>query len=199
MGISCEKGFELVDKYVRFFISRGEYNILLKNGETSIEDIVSDINLKFLESGYYKKWNANKAGLKYYISLGVKRKLIDMSRTYKERISLDNPDKDGLTLMERLDNGFDTLLNTIDSIRENELLMAIENLPEERGDVRIEGYSPVLGKCCLSMKIVAVHLIMGYKVPDIAKMFINPHRGKPVSNPTIYNIRNELREYLLEC
>lgn len=198
MSISVEDGFKLVDKYVNIFIGKGQFLILLKNGD-SVDDLVSLVNLKFIENGFYAKWDPLKAGKKYYVSMGVKRKLIDEVRTYKETLSLDQPkySERTVSLLDMLKSTSNTSEGAIDRIKETELLMMVRTLPDKREGIEYIGESPVLGECRLSMKTVAVHLILGFNAPQIAKMFVNPHKDKCVSEPTIYNIRNDLRQYLM--
>lgn len=198
MGINVSEGYELVSGYVKYFIGkRGGFRILLSSGCKDIEDIISQVNLKFIKNGYYKKWDENKTSKKYYISLGVKRALIDMTRTFKEEESLDKPDKFGVRLMDKIRTRC-SILDWEDNLNiESEWKMVMSKLPNTVEGIELKGKSPILGECKLTMRTVAYHLLLGYDVSEIADMFKNPYNeGKSVSQPTVYNIRNKIKAYL---
>lgn len=193
-SISAEEGFELVGRYVEYFWKERCFSARLKY-EYDMEDVVSEVYVKLLEKRYFEKWDKHKASKKYYVSLAVKRKLIDIWRGHRERISLNEEDDEGISLLDKLKSDIDT----VDEVVKSRLKDMLYQLPESRqaGKV-IMGSTPVLGKCKLSMKSVAVHMAMGYNGREISEWFDSPYREGSVSPPTIYNIRDKIEEYLKE-
>lgn len=190
MGMSEERGYELVRVYVEYYWRTGKF-YSLKN-ENDMEDIIGDIYIKFLEKSYFKKYNSKVTSDKYYIMNGVRTSMIDMLRKYRQKISLDAEDEDGITMMDRINSNEHVEENVIGDTACEEVLKFLS----DETNSKVEGHSPLLGDCKMTHRAIALHLAQGYSVKEIASFFINPNNHKPVSNGRVHQLIKEIRERL---
>jgi len=188
-GLDRDEGYKLTKNYVQYFWRSKKFYSLARDFEE--EDAVSKIYLKFLEQGLFEKYNPNRTTKKYFIMSCVKRSLIDMLRIQKEKYSLEQEDQNGIPLIDKIQKeGLDTDVDALGRLSRNEI---IEALPAVT-DSQAEGESPLLGKCEMSLRNIALHLEQGYSAKDIAKFFCNPHTGSHISPSRIHQLKQDIRE-----
>ena len=112
-----------------------------------------------------------------------------MTRTFKESYSLDYTisGKDGSSmsfeeLVEDKEDAYNNLLN-------DELVLQLINTLSDGTSKPIYGDSPVIGKCCLTQRTVALHLYLGYTNKELQEMF-------NVKSKVITNLKKEIQEEL---
>lgn len=187
LKLSMEEGYELTKNYVRYFWRVKKFYSLERDYD--LEDIVHELFATFLRRGLFDKYNASISSKKYHVMNAVRNGMIDLLRKQKEQYYLDQPDDEGIPLMEKMESSEDLQGEVIAEDYRNEL---IEHLPEETGS-EVEGFSPVLGHCRMSLRVVAIHLEMGYKPKEISLFFINPRSDREVSVGRIYQLIKEIR------
>jgi hypothetical protein len=200
-GISDVEGYELVKEAVSYYWHL-KYSYLGDRG-CEKSDITNEIYLKLYRKGYFKKWNSKRAGKKVYISRAVKNSIIDMHRAYRQtnNVSYEDYRDEGKRLEDKLPSKL-----TKDEIEESEIYDIVCRLPDENYskdhyynmNQKIRGDTPI-GDIELNAKNVAVLLILGYTVREIANMFESPWGEGKITRPTIYRIRDTIKDEFIKC
>lgn len=190
--LTREEGYELTKFYVEYFWATGKF-YSLKN-QYEMEDLVHEVYAKFLEKRLFEKYNQKITSKKYHVMNAVKNALIDMLRKYRETISLEKEDENGITLADKLEDSTDVEAQAIGTVGRNRIL---DQIPRTT-DSKLVGNSPVLGTVNFSLWTIAFHLEQGYTTEDISKMFINPKSGRPVTKGRVQQLVQALREYVLD-
>lgn len=199
-AISKEEGWFLTDFYVRSFWRAGKFYSL--NRRFDVEDIISEIYVKFLDKNFFEKYNPKTTSKKYFVMVAVRNSMIDMLRKLRETASLNAENEEGLTLMETMESDInvedEAIFNSQREYSEKRRLEILMQLPDETKSV-LRGYSLLVGReIAPTYRMLALHLEAGYKVKDIAEMFINPKSGKPVTQGNISSHIKKMREFVLD-
>lgn len=192
LGITVEEGYELTKTYVEYFWRVNKFYSLKNTHE--IDDVVSELIIKFLSKGFFEKYNPEVTSKKYYVMVGVKTSMIDLLRKHRDVYSIDKEDENGLTMMDRLasEENLEEIISGDDFCRE-----IIESLPNETRS-KVVGHSPFQGEVKMTHRVIAEHLLAGYSIKEIASMFINPSNNKPVTSGSISKIVKEIREMVAD-
>lgn len=190
--LTREEGYELTKCYVEYYWATGKF-YSLKN-QYELEDLVHEIYAKFLEKKLFEKYNSEITSKKYHVMNSVRTSLIDMLRKYRESLSLDKEDENGITLGEKIKSNEDVSKEALGEVCREDIL---NRIPKDT-DSKLVGNSPIFGVVNFSLWTIAVHLEKGYSVEDISKMFINQRSGKPVTKGRVQQLVQELREYVLD-
>lgn len=188
-GISDVKAYELVREAVLYYWCKRFYS-LGDNGD-DVEDMINDIYLVLYRRGLFRKWKPGRASKKTYVSVAVKNAMIDKLKTFKERQYLYEKDTNGEYFISTLiDRGYD------DNYKENRIYEIIEDLPDKSRWEGCKGNTP-LGKKPLSLKTVALLLMLGYSVKMVSEMFDSPFSDGNVSLPIIYEMRDRIKNIFI--
>lgn len=198
--LTAEEGYVLTQHYVRYFWRTNKFYSLKNVYEE--EDVVSEIYCKFLEKGFFDKYNQKITSKKYFVMNSVRTSMIDMLRKYRDVSSLEEEVGDGLTRMDMIQDDYDLEEQAIfEADREshawerNRILMS---LPDTTAS-KIVGYSELLGKeINISYRMLALHLEAGYTVKRLAEMYKNPKSGKSITQGNVSKHIANMREWLLD-
>lgn len=187
-SLSREEGWMLTYQYVNYYFNSSQFTRL--RGGFQVEDLISEIYAKFLAKGFFEKYSSDVTSKKYYVMNSVYRSLIDISRKYREQFSLDKESEEGTDFY----NVTPSEENVETDVVTSEITSAIlESLSDETNS-KVVGHSPLLGEVKMTERVIFHHLMNGYRVGEIAEMFINPKNNKPVSSSSISRIVKEAKE-----
>lgn len=194
-GIDLEEGYHLVREYVNYYYRERYYSL---KRDYEIEDIVHEVYLTLRRRKYFSKYDSKKGAKskKFYIALAVKRCMIDMLKTQKEKCySLEKELEDRPKLKNRI-----IAEEVIEDVqKQTSILNIIKELKNNKTRKGIKGITPLLGECELSKYSVGVHLAYGYEPKEIAEFFESPKEScNHISNSTIYNIKDEIKNIFKE-
>lgn len=190
--LSMEEGYELTKNYARYFWRVKKFYSLERDYD--LDDVIHELYATFLRRGLFENYNSSISSKKYHVMNAVKNGMIDLLRKQKEQYYLDQPDDEGIPMLEKMESTEDIQQEVVSRDYRNQL---IEKLPEETGS-EVEGFSPVVGYCRMSLRVIALHLEMGYKPKEISLFFINPRSHKEVSVGRIHQLIKEIRCILQE-
>lgn len=194
------EGWNLTNYYVRMFYKMGKFYSL--NRRYDVEDLVSEIYVKFLNKGFFQKYNPKTTSKKYFVMVAVKNSLIDMLRKLRETASLEAEIEEGLTLGDMMkadicveDEAIFEAGKEMGEWNRNAIIM---QLPDDTRSI-LKGYSPLMGReVKLTYRVLAIHLEAGWSAKQISEIFINPNSGKPVTQGNISNHIARMREWILD-
>ena len=185
--------YELTKKYVSYFFRTSRSALRNYN---SLEDVVSDTYLHFLEKGLFEKYEEKITSKKYFIMSAVRNYMTDLLRKQRETYSLDytfsTEEGEEITLGETIEdkeNRFEVLENDMD-------VQSILSVLPDSTNSKVEGNSPLYGKCNMSLRMIAAHVAAGYTSVEIANMYINPANQKPVTLGRIHQLFGDIRMIL---
>lgn len=187
------EAFGYVYEAVKYHIAKGSFPSLSGDIDT-VDDLVNDIYLVLFRRGLFRKFDSTKAKKKTYVFNAVKNNLVDRLRTQKEAVSLDATTDTEATLLDMLQDTSDLYQDLIS----NETVLSMINSLSNACNEFIYANSPIIGTCKLTMRIVAIHLYLGYSCKDIADMF-------DVEPKTITSMKKAIKlaltpnKYLLEA
>lgn len=203
--LTAEEGYELVCFYTKYYWNTNRF-FALKNCY-ELEDLISELFLKFLEKKFFEKYNSSITSKKYHVMNGVRTSLIDMSRKKSSFVNnessiLDAENEEGLTMANLvLDETSDVEREIIkrESFEKGVVIrnQIIESISDNT-DSKLVGNSPIMGEVKMTLRVIAIHLEQGYSPKQIAEMFVNPKSGKPVTTGRINQLIKSLREFLIE-
>lgn len=186
--LTNEEGYLLVVKYTQYYWRINKFYSLKNKYE--LNDMIHHIYCHFLEKRFFEKYDEKVTSKAYFVMRGVMTRLVDEMRKYREHLSIEQEDENGITLGEKIPDDF----NMEDIAIRNEIM---DKIPGET-DSKLVGKSPEFGIVNFSLKTVAMHLEKGYTVQDIAAMFMNPASGRHVSESRVSQLVKELRGYCKE-
>lgn len=165
--LTDDEAFGYVYDAVKFHLGKGVFPSL--NGDVdTVDDLVNDVYLILFKRGLFRKFSSSKATKKTYVYNAVRNALIDKLRTLKETLSLDKTyDDSDKTMMDTIVDHSDLYEDLIS----NDTVLQIINSLSDSANHFIYADSPVIGKCKLTRRTVAVHLFLGYTCRDIANIF----------------------------
>lgn len=162
------------------------------------EDCVSEVYIKFLEKGYFDKYNG-ACEPHAYVKVAVVRWFIDATRKYVKRQSesLDKPNDEGLDLLSRLaDDANSQAVDYEFSSLLNDALSAVSS----ETDSKVVGFSPVLNRnVAFTNQMILFHLAKGMTEDEVNQMYLNPKNNKPISKSTFRRYLKAAREEGLVC
>lgn len=202
--ISREEGYELVKAYATYFF-RNKFTTL--KDYYSVEDVVNEIYVKFLERKFFEKYNPSFTSKKYFVMTAVRNSISNMINHDIKRVTLNAVSTDTELapdlylediIEDKHDYNEDVDWNVDYEYHEKQRERILKALPDF-ADTKIHGYSPLLKKdVVLSYRVLALHLESGYKPKDLCSIFLNPKNGKPISIGSMYRHITNLREFLLD-
>lgn len=190
VGMSAEEGYKLVKHYVSYFVSVKFYTL---RRDFEIEELVNELYVKFLDKGFFAKYDESITSRRYYVMNGVRNSLIDLLRKQKNHSSLDKLGPEGIPLGMKIPAPDVCEETALGRVTRDEIM---EMIPNETRSKSL-GNSPVIGECKMTPRVVALHLEMGYSPSDIAAMFTNPQSGREVTYGRMHQIIMEMRKSLL--
>lgn len=187
--LSFEEGYELTNYYVNYFWDSKKFYSLAHSMEK--DDLLQSLMVKFLEKDFYSKYDSTITSKKYFVMIGVRNYFIDELRKQKRKeVSIDAEDEDGLSILDRVVSNID-----IESeVLLNEVIKGFLDILPDDTNSKVIGQSPIKGEISMSHRQIAIHLVYGYNVTDISKMFFNENSGRTISTATISRKVKEIRE-----
>ena len=190
--LTVEEGYTLTKFYTSYFYEKGQFSSL--KAKIELEDLAEEFFVKFLEKGYFDKYNSQITSKKYFVQLAVYRAMLDISvrkrddkfTAIKDSVSMDIEDEDGFSISMVLPSK-QNLEREVDSSLERERILELipnDSLLDEVID------SPILGKCKMSLRVLALHLEAGFTAKEISVMF-------NVKSKVIHRFRHDLINYLV--
>lgn len=199
--LTQEEGFFLTQHYVRYFWRVNKFYSLKNVYEE--EDITMEIYCKFLEKGFFEKYDNTKTSKKYHVMNSVRTSMIDMLRKYRDMVSLEEEiGEDGLTRMDMLKDDYNleeqALFEASKEDAEWERNRILLSLPDTTKS-KIVGFSELLKKeVNISYRMLAIHLEAGYTVKQLAEMYKNPKSGKSITSGNVSKHIANMREFILD-
>lgn len=185
------EGYELTKFYVTYFWFNKFHTL---RNQFELEDLVNEIYLKFLEKNLFNKFNPQITSKKYHVMVSVQRSLIDILRKQKNIVSLDtnlseDSDED-FSLLSVLDSGVDVSGQVLGQSVRDEIIAVLPDYT----DSKLEGDSPILGKCSFTLRNIALHLEQGYGPQEIAEFFYNPSSGRHTTPSNVHKMIKMIRQ-----
>lgn len=199
------RGEEIYDKvksYVNYYINN-QFGNLIKYYSYEREDLVHEVYVRLKEKGFFKKYDKQKSKKGYYISVGVRRTLLNIVRRKKAKkrreekylYSLEYEYEDDEYGYRQLKDMVESDFDLEDKLFENKVYSIIRNLPNDRDTGKeIYGESPILGECRLTLKTLGLHLIEGFSGVEISKMFESRMVDGHISFSLVYKMKKKLRK-----
>ena len=174
--LSPEEGYVLTEKYVTYLYWHNE-NFSFLRSVKSVEDVIGDVYLHFLEKDLFKKYNFKITTKKYHVMLSCKRHMIDMSRKLGKLgnvASLDAPvvisAGDDVSLHEVLPDPECVEEVAYGAITRDNIIARLPN--DTTSKVIVD--SPIHGKVKYTLREIALLLEAGFDEHQIARTCYNP-------------------------
>lgn len=197
-----EEGYEIITEYTTRLYNKDKYFSLKETH--SLEDVISYVFFNYYKKdryGYnmFEKFNPEVTSFKYHIARSIETKFIDLLRKQrsgekKSELHLEDKIGEDLTLGDTVlaEDGRPSAQELLESEYERNLILKM--LPNE--DNHMVGNSPILGKCCMTLRVLALHLEYGFKPEEIGNMF--SYKNRNISPSTVNKYIKELRVYVKE-
>lgn len=188
------EGYELTKFYVTYFWFN-KFHTLRHNYE--LEDLVNELCLKFIEKNLFKKYNSQITSKKYHVMISVRRSLIDILRKQRKEVSLEQcltEDEDDFSLMSVLDSGVDVNLEVVGRQVRDDIIAILPDYTNSK----LEGNSPLLGKCGFTLRNIALHLEQGYGAKEIAEFYYNPRSGRHTTTSNVLKMIRTIRQICVD-
>lgn len=189
------EGYELTKFYVTYFWFH-KFHTLRNNYE--LEDLVNEICLKFIEKNLFNKYNPQITSKKYHVMISVRRSLIDIVRKQGREISIDrslaDEDDEDFSLLAVLDSGIDVNAEVVGNQVRDDIIAILPDYTNSK----LEGNSPLLGKCGFTLRNIALHLEQGYGANEIAEFYYNPSSGRHTTTSNVLKMVRTIRQICVD-
>ena len=111
--------------------------------------------------------------------------------TVEELTNKTSEDSDeDFSLLSVLDSGVDVSGQVLGQSVRDEIIAVLPDYT----DSKLEGDSPILGKCSFTLRNIALHLEQGYGPQEIAEFFYNPSSGRHTTPSNVHKMIKMIRQ-----